>query len=198
MTFGDSPPPGWPPNRSSGTQSALWMLAALIVVVAAGVTIAVVLAGGRSSPDSQGAGPPTTPRTTSPSSGSPSPAPTGGAPTTDVLPDNPQSATCASTVTPDLVAVGLVSYLGLVRNGRPDANTQMVFDDCVNATVRGRLAKLYRVQFGVDYSADLTGGSDKGATARYSVQNRAGTATLTLTLTRQEDQHYELTGIAYG
>ena len=200
------PPPPWPPERrrSSARQSALWLSGAALTVIAAAVIIAVTLGGGGGSPVAD--------RSTTPPAGpaSSTSSPTGdtstslgatpiGAPTTDVLPSNSGSDSCGTDVQPGLVAVSVATVLGLSTKGaKPTTFVASVLRDCTSASVRSRIDLLFGIAFGSDYSGDLTGGNDSGPTAMYRVSNTAGTGVLVLTLTRQQDKHYEVTAFSYS
>ncbi|MBE7188489.1 hypothetical protein [Jatrophihabitans endophyticus] len=199
------PPGGYPagrpaPSRSTTRQAAPWVVSAAVTVIAAAVVIVLVLTGG-------GSGSPSAGGTTPPATGSTSPAavstsvsaePTD-APTTDALPTNSGSGSCGTHVQPGLVAVAVATAVAVSSKGaRPSAYVADVLRDCTSASVRTRLEVLFGIQFGSDYSSDLTGGDDSGPTAEYRVSNEAGTGTLTLTLTRQQDGHYEVTAFSYS
>lgn len=208
MSSGDYGPPGGypagpPPRRSSARQAAPWVVSAAVTVLAAAVVIALVLTGGSTgSPVADGTSPPASNGTgAGPSNltNTSISAPATGAPTTDVLPSNSGSGSCGKGVQPGLVAVSVATVLGLSTKGSaPEPFTANVLRDCTSAAIRSRIEVLFGVQFGTDYSGDLTGSNDAGPTAMYRVSNLAGTGTLTLTLTRQQDGHYEVTGFSYS
>lgn len=200
--YAPGPPGPYGPRPSAARQAAPWLVGAAVTVGAAAIVIALVLTGGG------GGGAPVADGSSSPSTGtvtrsstpdSTSVGPTTGAPTTDVLPANSGAASCSTGVQPGLVAVSVATVLGVTTKGsRPNSYVGDVLRDCTSASVRSRLDVLFGITFGSDYSADLTGGDGTGATAQYRVSNRAGTGTLTLTLTRQQDGHYEVTGFSYS
>lgn len=200
--YAATPPPGAP--RSSRRQSAAWLLSATVTVLVAATVITLVLTGGggttpSSTPTPSRSGPsPTDTSPTAVTSTALSASPTD-APTTDVLPSNSGSGSCSDGVQPALVAVSVATVLGISTKGvKPNSYDADVLRDCTSASVRGRIELLFGIRFGTDYSADLTGGNDSGPSAQYRVSNAAGTGTLELTLTRQQDGHYEVTGFSYS
>lgn len=162
------------------------------MVLAAVIVIEVILTRGGSSPQAEKT-------TTPPSTGShTAPSPTGTAPTTDKLPDNAESGLCGKTVKPEFIAVAIATVVSGVKKDTPSGYQSGVLGDCTSSAVRSRISELYGVQFGVDYSADLTGDDNAGPSAEYTVSNEAGTAKLELVLTKQQDGHYEVTDYTYG
>ncbi|MBE7188490.1 MAG: hypothetical protein INR67_09405, partial [Jatrophihabitans endophyticus] len=212
---------GPPPGRSRAFWG--WLIGGGVVVVAAIVVVVVVLASGGSSghPVADGSSrPPSrpTPTTSAPSTGAPSTsdsstgAPTtpttatsssaasgggGGAPTTDKLPQNTGTQSCGTDGFPDLVAVSVTTVLHLTPKGTtPDSFVHDVLLDCTSSAVRSKISALFGIDFGFETGEDLTGHDGEGVTARYRMHAKSG-GTLTLTLTRQQDGHYEVTSYTY-